>query len=157
MKPNDFSQLNVLTEADFSHRSPVREERHPNSVTAPPVNRGSMAPRPWRGFWNSVGTALLVKLGAGGKPESQTAEAGEQVKQPWQRAAAQRRFAFMALTLLSTVIASALFAGVQPDYDNIWLEYGQIGLYGLLSGWVVTGFVTALMGFYVSVRGDKHA
>ncbi|MBW8717546.1 MAG: glucans biosynthesis glucosyltransferase MdoH, partial [Variovorax paradoxus] len=66
-------------------------------------------------------------------------------------------FAFMALTLLSTVIASVLFAGVQPDYDNVWLEYGQIGLYGLLSGWVVTGFVTALMGFYVSVRGDKHA
>ncbi|KQU87015.1 glucosyl transferase family 2 [Variovorax sp. Root318D1] len=157
MKPNDFSQLNVLTEADFSHRSPVREERHPNAVTAPPVNRGSMAPRPWRGFWNSLGTAVLVKLGAGSKPEAETAEAGAQVKQPWQRAAAQRRFAFMALTLLSTVIASALFAGVQPDYDNVWLEYGQIGLYGLLSGWVVTGFVTALMGFYVSVRGDKHA
>ena len=157
MKPNDFSQLNVLTEADFSHRSPVREERHPNAVTAPPVNRGSMAPRPWRGFWNSLGTALLVKLGAGGKPETESAEAGAQVKQPWQRAAAQRRFAFMALTLLSTVIASTLFAGVQPDYDNVWLEYGQIGLYGLLSGWVVTGFVTALMGFYVSVRGDKHA
>jgi membrane glycosyltransferase len=157
MKPNDFSQLNVLTEADFSNRSPLREERHPNAVTAPPVNRGSMAPRPWRGFWNSLGTAVLVKLGAGSKPEAETAEAGAQVKQPWQRAAAQRRFAFMALTLLSTVIASALFAGVQPDYDNVWLEYGQIGLYGLLSGWVVTGFVTALMGFYVSVRGDKHA
>ena len=65
--------------------------------------------------------------------------------------------AFLALTVLSTVIASTLFAGVQPDYDNLWLEYGQIALYGLLSGWVVTGFVTALMGFYVSVRGDKHA
>ena len=67
MKPNDFSQLNVLTEADFSRRSILREERHPNSVTAPPINRGSMTPRPWRGFWNSIGTALLVKLGAGGK------------------------------------------------------------------------------------------
>lgn len=157
MKPTDFSQLNVLTEADFSHRSPVREERHPNAVTAPPVNRGSMTPRPWRGFWNSIGTALLVKLGAGRGAEGASAEAAGQVKQPWQRAAAQRRLAFMLLTVLSTVIASTLFAGVQPDYDNVWLEYGQIGLYGLLSGWVVTGFVTALMGFYVSVRGDKHA
>ncbi|KQW63943.1 glucans biosynthesis glucosyltransferase MdoH [Variovorax sp. Root411] len=154
MKPNDFSQLNVLADTDFSHRSAVREERHPNSVTAPPVNRGSMTPRPWRGFWNSIGTALLVKLGAGGKRES----AGPaEARQPWQRAAAQRRNAFMLLTVLSTVIASTLFAGVQPDYNNVWLEYGQIGLYGLLSGWVVTGFVTALMGFYVSVRGDKHA
>jgi membrane glycosyltransferase len=158
MKPTDFSQLNVLTEADFSHRSPVREERHPNAVTAPPVNRGSMAPRPWRGFWNSIGTALLVKLGAGRAADAgASAESAQQVKQPWQRAAGRRRLAFMMLTLLSTVIASALFASVQPDYDNLWLEYGQIGLYGLLSGWVVTGFVTALMGFYVSVRGDKHA
>ncbi|HEY1226821.1 MAG TPA: glucans biosynthesis glucosyltransferase MdoH, partial [Ramlibacter sp.] len=34
---------------------------------------------------------------------------------------------------------------------------GQIALYAILSGWVVTGFVTALMGFDVSVRGDQHA
>lgn len=158
MKPNDFSQLNVLADTDFSHRSPVREERHPNAVTAPPVNRGSMTPRPWRGFWNSLGTAALVKLGAGRSADAaEGAESAQQVKQPWQRAAAQRRLAFMLLTVLSTVIASTLFASVQPDYDNVWLEYGQICLYGLLSGWVVTGFVTALMGFYVSVRGDKHA
>ena len=154
MKPNDFSQLNVLADTRFSRRSPVREERHPNSVTAPPVNRGSMTPRPWRGFWNSIGTALLVKLGAGGQ-RAKTAPAAAPL--PWQRAAARRRNAFMLLTVLSTVIASTLFAGVQPDYDNVWLEYGQIGLYGLLSGWVVTGFVTALMGFYVSLRGDKHS
>ncbi|HEY9107253.1 MULTISPECIES: glucans biosynthesis glucosyltransferase MdoH [Variovorax] len=156
MKPNDFSQLNVLADTDFSRRSPVREERHPNSVTAPPINRGSMTPRPWRGFWNSLGTAALVKLGAGRDAEAGAHPANE-TKQPWQRAAARRRFAFMMLTLLSTVIASSLFASVQPDYDNLWLEYGQIGLYGLLSGWVVTGFVTALMGFYVSVRGDKYS
>ena len=155
MKPNDFSQLNVLTEADFSRRSLLREERHPNSVTAPPINRGSMTPRPWRGFWNSIGTALLVKLGAGKTVAS--AQQAPKPTQAWQRAAHQRRLAFMALTVFSTIIASTLFAGVQPDYDNLWLEYGQIGLYGLLSGWVVTGFVTALMGFYVSVRGDKHA
>ena len=158
MKPNDFSQLSVLDEADFSHRSAVREERHPNAVTAPPINRGSMTPRPWRGFWNSLGTAALVKLGAGRDTSAPIKTRGDTgPAQPWERAAKQRRMAFMLLTLLSTVIASSLFASVQPDYDNLWLEYGQIGLYGLLSGWVVTGFVTALMGFYVSVRGDKHA
>ncbi|RST54495.1 glucans biosynthesis glucosyltransferase MdoH [Variovorax sp. MHTC-1] len=159
MKPTDFSQLKVLTAADFSHRSPIREERHPNSVTAPPINRGSMAPRPWRGFWNSIGTALLVKLGAGSGAAKAACNAAPAAaaKQPWQRAATQRRLAFMALTVFSTLIASTLFARVQPDYDNLWLEYSQIALYGLLSGWVVTGFVTALMGFYVSVRGDKHA
>ena len=156
MKPNDFSQLKVLTPADFSQRSPIREERHPNSVTAPPINRGSMMPRPWRGFWNSIGTALLVKLGAGSAAQPARG-AAPAARQPWQRAATQRRLAFMVLTVVSTLIASTLFARVQPDYDNLWLEYSQIALYGLLSGWVVTGFVTALMGFYVSVRGDKHA
>ncbi|HET7834735.1 MAG TPA: glucans biosynthesis glucosyltransferase MdoH, partial [Variovorax sp.] len=85
------------------------------------------------------------------------AQAAPSARQPWQRAAAQRRLAFLALTVLSTVAAATLFARVQPDYDNLWLEYSQIALYAVLSGWVVTGFVTALMGFYVSVRGDKHA
>lgn len=155
MKPTHYAQPKLLAESDFSHRSPLREERHPNSVTAPPINRGSMTPRPWRGFWNSIGTALLVKLGAGAVSKSVGKTAGPQ--QPWQRAAAQRRLAFLALTVLSTVAAATLFARVQPDYDNLWLEYSQIALYAVLSGWVVTGFVTALMGFYVSVRGDKHA
>ncbi|MDM0031443.1 glucans biosynthesis glucosyltransferase MdoH [Variovorax sp. J22P271] len=154
MKPTHYAQPKLLAESDFSHRSTLREERHPNSVTAPPINRGSMAPRPWRGFWNSIGTALLVKLGAGRHAVAQTAPSA---RQPWQRAAAQRRLAFLALTVLSTVAAATLFARVQPDYDNLWLEYSQIALYAVLSGWVVTGFVTALMGFYVSVRGDKHA
>ena len=157
MKPTDFSQMRVLTEDDFARQVLPREERHPNSVTAPPVHRGSMAPRPWRGFWNSIGTAMLVKLGAGGKEAREAFPTVDGAEQPWQRAAKQRRLAFMVLAIVSTAIASTLFAGVQPDYDNAWLQYGQIGLYGLLSGWVVTGFVTALMGFYVSVRGDKHS
>ncbi len=168
MKPNDFSQMSeqalqaVIDAArpplpPSSRRSLPREERHPNAVTAPPINRGSMAPRPWRGFWNSIGTAALVRLGAASSHDETQAAAAPAPLQPWQIAAGQRRLAFMALAALSTLIASALFASVQPDYDNVWLEYGQIALYGLLSGWVVTGFVTALMGFYVSVRGDKHA
>jgi membrane glycosyltransferase len=157
MKPTDFSQMRVLTDDDFARTVLPREERHPNSVTAPPVHRGSMAPRPWRGFWNSIGTAMLVKLGAGGKEAREAFPTVDGAEQPWQRAAKQRRLAFMVLAIVSTAIASTLFAGVQPDYDNAWLQYGQIGLYGLLSGWVVTGFVTALMGFYVSVRGDKHS
>ncbi|MEB0110287.1 glucans biosynthesis glucosyltransferase MdoH [Variovorax sp. RTB1] len=168
MKPNDFSQSRMLADSNVLHaadgaqvvatqRSDLREERHPNAVTAPPVNRGSMTPRPWRGFWNSLGTAALVKLGAGGVGKAAQEHKQVELTQPWQRAAKQRRLAFMLLTLISTVIASTLFARIQPDYDNVWLEYGQIGLYGLLSGWVVTGFVTALMGFYVSVKGDKHS
>jgi len=136
-----------------SLRSKVREERHPNAVTAPPVHRGSMAPLPWRGFWNSIFTGVLMK--ASGRKAASAAEGP--TPEAWQLAASRRRQVFLLITVLSTAMATALFAGVQPDYENAWLEYGQLGLFALLSAWVVTGFVTALMGFYVTLRGDKHA
>jgi len=160
MKPNDFSQLRVLGEQDLAAvaaRPALREERHPNAMTAPPVHRGSMTPLPWRGFWKSIGTGAMETLRLAERRPAPAVTAPALAQQPWQRAATQRRAVFMLLTLLSTVLAAALFARVQPDYDNVWLEYGQVALYAILSGWVVSGFVTALMGFYVSVRGDKHA
>jgi membrane glycosyltransferase len=136
-------------------RSTLREERHPNAVTAPPLNRGSMAPRPWRGFWNSLGSGVLGSLAALFAGRLGTAEPGAE-EEPWRLAANHRRLAFVLLTLASTSLATALFAGVQPHQDNAWLAYGQLGLFALLSAWVVTGFVTALMGFYVTLRGDAH-
>ena len=142
--------------APVGWRSALREERHPNAVTAPPLNRGSMAPVPWRGFWNSLGTAVLLRLtgrtqaGAATLPAARPAQA-------WEGAAQRRRWTFAILTVLTTALASFLFAGVQPDYDNAWLSYGQIALFGLLSAWVVTGFLTGLMGFWVMLRGDRHA
>ncbi|MDO9259431.1 MAG: glucans biosynthesis glucosyltransferase MdoH [Polaromonas sp.] len=133
-------------------RSLLREERHPNSITAPPLHRGSMVPRPWRGFWNSLGAALLgLTRPAIDRPLP------AQARQPWQQAAARRRAVFVLLTVLSTVLATSLFADMQPDYDSAWLQYGQLVLFALLSAWVVTGFMTAMMGFYVTIRGDKHA
>ncbi len=140
-----------------SRRSPLREERHPGSVTAPPVNRGSMPQVPWRGFWNSIGTAVLMRLTGRSSGPGATEVAGNPQDQAWQGAAQRRRWTFAVLTVLTTALASTLFAGVQPDYDNAWLGYGQIALFALLSAWVVTGFLTGLMGFWVMVRGDKHA
>lgn len=139
-----------------SLRSVVREERHPNAVTAPPLHRGSMTPVPWRGFWNSMSTAVLLRL-TGRARNAGPAEPTDEHTQAWQGAAQRRRWTFMVLTVLATALASLLFAGVQPTYDNPWLGYGQIALFALLSAWVVTGFLTGLMGFWVMVRGDKHA
>lgn len=136
-------------------RSTLRAERHPNSVTAPPIRRGSMRPLPWRGFWNSVGTALLstaMGLLPGAPAQAQQAEARE----PWQDAAVRRRLVFALITLVSTGVASWLFAQAQPDYGNDWLEWGQIALFAILSTWVVTGFATALMGFWVTLFGDDY-
>ncbi|CAN5234530.1 glucans biosynthesis glucosyltransferase MdoH [soil metagenome] len=140
----------------LNRRSLLREERHPNAVTAPPVHRGSMAPRPWRGFWNSLCTAALwpvVRLGGSVSPRQ---PAPAQALAPWQHAAKRRRAVFLLLTLVSTVLATSLFADMQPDYDNAVLQYGQLTLFALLSAWVVTGFMTAMMGFYVTLFGDAH-
>ncbi|KZT17687.1 glucosyl transferase family 2 [Acidovorax sp. GW101-3H11] len=138
-------------------RSPLREERHPNAVTAPPLQRGSMVPLPWRGFWNSIGTALLLRLTGRGRSNAPHASQADRPPQAWEQAAQRRRWTFALLTVLATALASFLFAGVQPDYENAWLGYGQIALFALLSAWVVTGFLTGLMGFWVMLRGDPHA
>ncbi len=140
----------------LNRRSPLREERHPNAVTAPPLHRGSMAPRPWRGFWRSLGAAALPALAkpAGAAPSSR--QTPIPALAPWQHAAKRRRAAFLLLTLVSTALATALFADMQPDYDNAFLQYGQLALFALLTAWVVTGFMTALMGFYVTLFGDAH-
>ena len=138
-------------------RSLLREERHPNAVTAPPINRGTMVPRPWRGFWNSIASTFLISaLKWAGQGAPQASVAAER-RQPWQQAATRRRTVFILLTLLSTAIATSLFVDVQPDYDNAFLRYGQTTLFALLSAWVVTGFMTAMMGFYVMLRGDAYS
>ena len=155
--------LRAATECDagggtpvLRRRSPLRQERHPNSVTAPPIHRGSMAPRPWRGFWNSLGTAGLSIANQLLSPRA-AAPRMRQPAQPWERAASRRRAVFALITVLSTTVASILFANAQPDYDNAWLQYGQIALFSVLSTWVLTGFVTALMGFWVTLHGDAQS
>ena len=137
-------------------RSLLREERHPNAVTAPPLNRGSMVPVPWRGFWNSIGTALLS--GASGllPPYGSSAAAPGEALLPWQKAANLRRAVFIALTLAWTMMAGLMFLHLQPEGDNPALRIAQLLLFVVLSAWVLTGFVTALMGFWVSLFGDKH-
>jgi membrane glycosyltransferase len=135
----------------------LREERHPNAVTAPPVNRSAMVPRPWRGFWNSITSSFLVTaMKLTGQGTSQAPVRAEK-QQAWQQAATRRRSVFILLTLLSTAIATGLFVDIQPTHDNAFLRYGQTTLFAMLSAWVVTGFMTAMMGFYVMLRGDAHS
>src|SRR5687768_8280006 len=86
-----------------SRRSAAREERHPNSVTAPPIHRGSMPPRPWRGFWNSLGTAGLASLN--GLLGGQSSAAPARHPASWERAAKQRRAVFALITLVSATLA----------------------------------------------------
>jgi membrane glycosyltransferase len=116
-----------------------------------------MIARPWRGLLRSLGDAAWACLLAplrrlGGAPARPAAAA-----QPWERAASRRRRTLLALVALSAGAATYLLAqGLAPAGDD-WLRWLQIGLFALLFAWVSAGFFTALMGFLVLCRGDRHA
>ncbi|QJC57454.1 Glucans biosynthesis glucosyltransferase H [Polaromonas vacuolata] len=150
--PESHVSASVVSKKD---RSPLRAERHPNAVTAPTLNRGSMLPAPWRGFWNGMASVLPSQDKPAAQNVTSSAAKTSEKPLPWQRAASRRRSLFLILTFISTAFASKLFSDLQPAYNNAWLTYGQLALFALLTAWVVTGFMTAMMGFYVTLRGDR--
>ena len=119
-------------------------------ASAPPIRRASMPAQPWHGFFRGLAAGL-----AGLLRRQDAAPAAPLAA--WERAAITRRRVFLALIALSTTIATALMAQVQPPYQHPALQYGQIVLFALLFAWVSAGFFTAVMGFYVMLRGDRHA
>ncbi|HEX2011434.1 MAG TPA: glucans biosynthesis glucosyltransferase MdoH, partial [Roseateles sp.] len=76
---------------------------------------------------------------------------------PWERAAQRRRRTLMVGVLLSTLLATVVLARAQPVGGNALLQSLQIGLFALLFAWVSAGCLTAVMGFWVTLRGDPHA
>ncbi len=124
---------------------------------APPLLRGSMTPRPWRGFLASVREVL----GGGAAPAAFDSTATHGPLQPWQQAAQQRRNALLVLVLLSALLAATLLVVTQPLNTPGLARIAQVVLFTLLFAWVAAGFVTALMGYRVlrkgDVRGLSHA
>ncbi len=130
-------------------------------VTAPPIHRGSMTPVPWVGFWRSLGRGLLNSLPGARKANPWLArfrrDTATEADRSRERAASLRRTVFIVLTALSTAAAAVLFQHTQPIQEPTWLQLVHMGLFVVLSTWLVTGFVTAIMGFWVLVKGDKHS
>lgn len=125
-------------------------------ASAPPIHRGSMTPTPWRGFWNSVGMALISSLT--GRPSQGAPRAAGGTTQPaWAAAGQSRRRAFLALILVLTAWATATFIDLKPASDSLVMTLVQSTLFALLFAWVASGAITAVMGFWVSVKGDRHA
>ncbi len=116
------------------------------SNTAPLINRGSMTPRPWAGFWRG----LKLMLSENGVPLQEVAPL-------WLRAASRRRLFLSVLVVASAVVAGRLLEYTQPeDSAYPFLHFMQLSLFVVLFGWVAAGFVTALMGFWVQWRPDPH-
>ena len=120
--------------------------------SAPPIRRASMVPQPWGGFFASLRAALLRRLRGETAPDTAGAD-----ELPWQRAAARRRTLLLWAIGLSAACAAGVLAHSQPLDVHPALRIAQVGLYSLLFAWVTAGFVTAIMGFVVQLRGDPHA
>ena len=122
--------------------------------STPPIHRSSMVARPWRGFWAGAGDLLRGAF----RSEAASSSNGDAAEPllAWQKAAIVRRRVLLALIAISAICATALVSHVLPALDNPVLRIGQVGLFAVLFTWVAAGFFTALMGFWVQLRGDPH-
>ena len=125
---------------------PAHKAAHGPSM--PPIARGSMVAQPWVGFWRSLWLAATGRSTAAQSPAELA---------PWELAARSRRRMLLALVALTTAGSTAVLAHAQPVYEHALLQWVQIGLFALLFAWVSAGCVTAVMGFWVTLRGDRFA
>ena len=78
-------------------------------------------------------------------------------RSPWQQIAHSRRIALSLLIFVPALFATYIFAeGLGPN-TNAWMSWLQLGLFGLLSAWILAGFWTGLIGFVTLVRGGDPA
>jgi membrane glycosyltransferase len=122
-------------------------------ATSPPLHRGSMPARPWLGFVRALRHALV---------QAPNGAAREGADRPWQAAARRRRAALVVIVGLLTSLALAMLPPAGPALadggERALLAHGlQVVLFTLLFAWVGVGFVTAAMGAWVMLRGDRHA
>jgi membrane glycosyltransferase len=124
----------------------------PVGASMPTMVRGSMVAQPWRGLLPSLVDIVLLRRSA--RP---AAAAASPAPAAWEQAARWRRRMLLALVALSTALATAVLSHAQPVYEHPALQWVQIGLFALLFAWVSAGCFTAVMGFMVLIRGDRHA
>jgi len=115
-------------------------------ATAPPIRRTPMPAQPWFGLWRG----LLFALWPGLRFATPTVP-----KAAWQAAATRRRRVLLAL--VAALAGSALLLQWQAAPQGLTaIGWAQALLVVLLFAWVGAGFVTALMGGWVMLRGDSH-
>lgn len=138
----------TTTNDNTPRRLAAAAQRRYTHAAAPALQRGSMVPTPWVGFWAGLRAGLASRNGG-------TATPARPVR-GWQRAAGKRRAALVALVLLSAAAAAGLQMQSQPMAGANLLRWAQVALFTLLFAWVTAGTVTAAMGYLVLRRGDRH-
>lgn len=141
-------------------------DRHgaPRLVTTPPLARASMTPQPWnhnplRRLAHALQRRLLGRRGqisvSKTTPEMLHPPTG---RPAWRGTGRFRRLLLSVLILSQTVLATYLMTAILPYHGQSALELAILALYALLFAWISAGFWTAMMGFFVLLKGgDRHA
>ncbi|HUP91070.1 MAG TPA: glucans biosynthesis glucosyltransferase MdoH [Solimonas sp.] len=142
----------------------VEDVQHrPRLATTPPLARASMAPLPWsRNPLSRLRAWLKLRLlGDRGHLASANPALRDEPplrRAPWRTAGRNRRLLLLGLTLAQTCIATYFMVAILPFHGTHALELAMLAVYAILFAWISAGFWTALMGFWVLLRGhDKHA
>jgi len=161
--PDDPARASIaarlrLAARSICHRNEVPLAAHPfrgtRLLTAPPIRRATMAP----GDWPPPIASWLARWWAG--PASAVAEPAvlRDGRTAWRGAARRRRHLFAVLLLGLTVTAVTAMAAALPRHGAHPLEMLLLGLFAILVAWISTGFLTALAGCLVLLRGgDRYA
>jgi membrane glycosyltransferase len=115
------------------------------AATMPRIDRAPMPELAWTGVRASLRAGLQGPAPTGREPQA------------WERAAVARRRRLLAVVAVASVLATATLSHSRAGSAHPLLQALQIGLFALLFAWVAAGCVTAVMGFLVLLRGDRHA
>src|SRR5688572_11242138 len=106
-------------------------------LITPPLNRTPMAPGVW-----PPRPGLLLRDPRG---------------EAWQRAGTVRRLLLLVLTVVQTWLGAYFMSSVLPYHGGELLEVAVLGVFAVLFWWLSAGFWTAVLGFYVLLRGDRFS
>ena len=134
-------------------------------IATPPLARASMSPLPWSGnllrrLYQDLKTRWLGRRGLDTRAPQANTPAPP--RSHWRVAARNRRLALVGLTVVQALAATYYMEAILPYKGTLPVEQWLVGailvLYLVLFMWVGLGFWTALMGFWVLLRGrDKLA
>lgn len=156
----DWTQRPRPGDTDLGRVLQADRQGHARLVTTPPLARASMTPLPWdTNLFARLARNLRARwFGLRGRMVSR--DAGEPEQPPdverevhWLGAARLRRLVLLVFVLGQTWLATYFMTAILPYHGNHWLEMIVLAIYAVLFAWVGAGFWTALMGFWVLVRG----
>ena len=137
-------------------------------VTTPPLARASMSPTPWspnplQRMLAALGRGIFGRRGLQAPhPEPEAVVSPDPRGSRWRIAGRNRRFVLAVLTVAQALAATHYMQAILPYKGTLAIEHWLVGailaLYLILFMWVGLGFWTALMGFWVLLRGgDRHS